>query len=283
MQSRLLKIVYLILGLVATGYGLVWGISEFKLRDVTYPSKFTAIIPHDSLSLERGRHIARTRGCFGCHGQKLEGLVFTDQWPWVKRAVAPNLVRITKEYSAEVLELAIRHGIGHDGRALWSMPSYNWANLDDEDLSALIGYLQSEQIEEKDLPRPALGFEARLDIVLDRGMHMAEWASMVPPLEYGSNPDSSLRKGEYLAKTTCNECHGLDLKGDYQPDFITPSLAILAAYSDEEFRRLMSTGVSRDGREELGLMTVVAKDRFAYFTEQELTDLLFYLRTISTE
>jgi mono/diheme cytochrome c family protein len=283
MQSHLLKIIYFILGLVATGYGLVWFISEFKLRDVTYPSKFTATIPYDSLSLERGRHIARTRGCFGCHGQQLEGLVFTDQWPWVKRAVAPNLARITKEYSVEVLELAIRHGIGHDGRALWSMPSYNWANLEDGDLSALIGYLRSEEIKEKDLPRPALGFAARLDIVLDRGMHMAEWASMVPPLEYATNPDSSLRKGEYLAKTTCNECHGLDLKGDYQPDFITPSLSILAAYSDEEFRRLMSTGVSRDGREELGLMTVVAKDRFAYFTEQELTDLLSFLRTIATE
>lgn len=282
-MRRLILISALIL-LILPGLGFlgVYGISELKLRDVDHASRFTATIPQDSLSIERGRHIARTRGCFGCHGQQLEGRVFTDEWPWVKRAVAPNLATISKQLSARVLEGAIRHGIGSDGRALWSMPSYNWTSLNDEDLAALIGFLRSAEVVNQHLPRPALGFAARKDLVFGRAIHMAEWASTVPPLIYLSSPDSDIKRGEYLAKTTCNECHGLDLKGDYQPDFATPSLAIVAAYTDQEFRYLMANGVARDGRSELGLMSTVARDRFAYFTDQELQDLLAYLRTIAS-
>ena len=38
--------------------------------------------------------------------------------------------------------------------------------------------------------------------------------------------------------------------------------------------------MAKGGRTELPLMSMVAKDRFAYFTEQELDDLLAYLRTL---
>ena len=38
---------------------------------------------------------------------------------------------------------AIRHGVGHDGRALWVMPSLSFSRLSDEDLGALIAYLES--------------------------------------------------------------------------------------------------------------------------------------------
>lgn len=41
----------------------------------------------------------------------------------------------------------------------------------------------------------------------------------------------------------------------------------------------MKTGVPIDGRD-LGLMGVVARDRFASFTEQELEDLYAFLGTL---
>ncbi len=86
-------------------------------------------------------------------------------------------------------------------------------------------------------------------------------------------------RGEYIAKTTCNECHGYDLRG--WPDLNgTPDLAILGGYSDGQFRTLMQRGVGIGGRTDLGLMTVVAEGRFAYLTEDELADLLAYLRTL---
>ena len=281
MANHLLKAVGLLCVIAVVSYAAIWGISEFKLRQVETPQGFNKVLPITPTSLEYGKHLARTRGCFGCHGQKLEGRVFTEQWPWVKRAVAPNLVAYAKQHSPSVLEAAIRHGIGHDGRALWSMPSYNWANLNDTDLSALIGYLQSETVVKKALPSPELGLNARYNLARGQATHMAALAKNELPLNYASSKDIKMRQGEYIAKTTCNECHGADLRGNVLVDFETPSLVMVAAYSDEEFRRLMSTGVSRTGRENLGLMTVVSKDRFAYFTDEELTHLLYFLRTLS--
>ena len=100
------------------------------------------------------------------------------------------------------------------------------------------------------------------------------------PLLLGENDDPQLVRGEYIAKTTCNECHGFDLRGQVDIDMAMPDLAILAAYSDADFRRLMKSGEAIGGRDNLRLMTMVAKDRFAYFTDDELADLLAYLRTL---
>lgn len=266
----------LVLG--ALGYGAVYGLSEMKLRDVSPPPLFDHPLKTDSLTLERGRHIARTRGCFGCHGQQLQGRVFTEEWDWVDRAVAPNLASFAKKQDVSTLEAAIRHGIGHDGRAFWSMPSYNWVHLSDDDVAALIAYLRAAPVEDVALPSPSLGFAARLMIAKGEEGHMAQWAKHVPALRTNL-ADPQLIRGEYLAMTACNECHGLDLRGG----FGAPDLAILAGYSQEDFRRLMQEGVAIGGRDSLRLMTMVAKDRFAYFTEQERVDLYAFLRTLVEE
>ena len=57
----------------------------------------------------------------------------------------------------------------------------------------------------------------------------------------------------------------------------------IKAYSETDFRRLMQYGEGVGGRNDLGLMTYVAKSRFAYFTEQELTDLYAYLKHLSEQ
>ena len=230
-------------------------------------------------TLEHGRHVARTRGCFGCHGQQLEGRVFTE-WPWVKRAVAPPLAQYSKEHSVAELEAVIRHGIDPDGRALWSMPSYNWVHLSDEDLLALISYLRSEPTLDVDLPAPSMGFDARLAVAFQSESHMADLAIRVPPLKLPESVNAQLRYGEYLAKTMCIECHGFDLRGDNLPESPTPDLVILAAYSDDEFRILMKEGRAKSGRDDLPLMSMIARDRYAYLSEPELESLLAYLRTL---
>jgi hypothetical protein len=115
--------------LIGTSLAYIHFGSERYLTNVEADAPFDFPIPTDAETRERGRHIARTRGCFGCHGQQLEGAVFSEEWDWVATAVAPNLARFAKEHSPAVLEAAIRQGIGAEGRALWSMPSYNFANL----------------------------------------------------------------------------------------------------------------------------------------------------------
>jgi len=262
-------------------YAYVYVASERYLNDVGVDAGFVFSDGGDAAIVERGRHVARTRGCFGCHGQQLEGRMFSDEWVWVDTAVAPNLAEYSRKHTAETIEAAVRQGVGYDGKALWSMPSYNFVLLNDEDMSALVAFMRSAPVVETPLPRPSLGWDARMRIVRGEAQHMAEWADRMPALLLGEDDDPVLVRGEYLAKTTCNECHGFDLRGQTDIDIATPDLAILAAYSDADFRRLMQLGEALGGRKDLGLMTVVAKDRFAHFTDDELNDLLAYLRTLS--
>ena len=188
-------VVFLFSGVVLGG---IYVLSEQELRNVEAPPEFKAEIPSDASSIARGEHVARIRGCFGCHGQQLQGRVFTDRWPWVKRAVAPNLTKYAQEHTVAAMEAAIRRGIGHDGRAFWSMPSYNWVHLSDEDLISLIAFLRSAEITDKDLPRPAIGLRARWNIVTGADKHIAAWVDDVPPLKLQHSPDPRLREGEYL-------------------------------------------------------------------------------------
>lgn len=263
------------------GLGAVYAAFEWQMRDVPDTEAFAVPIPTDSASIERGRHVARTRGCFGCHGQDLSGRVYTDEWPWVKRAVAPNLAILARENDAIVLERAIRRGVGRDGRALWSMPSYNWTHLSDDDVSTLIAFLRSAPVVEQPLPTGDVGWRARWDIGTGKEGHMVDWGRSVPPLLAGPDEEPALRRGEYLAMTACNECHGLDLRGaNNTPGIATPDLAIVAGYSWEEFNTLLSDGRARDGRDSLGLMTVVAGDRFVAFGEEERADLYHFLQSL---
>lgn len=267
--------------LVAGGfYAYVHIVSETYLKDVAVDEGFTFVDSADDTTIETGRHIARTRGCFGCHGQQLEGNDFSDEWVWVGTAVAPNLAQYARDHDASSIEAAVRQGIGQDGRALWSMPSYNYALLSDADMIALIAFLRSAPVVEKALPKPELGWDARLRIVRGEAQHMAEWADRMPPLLLGEGDDPQLVRGEYLAKTTCNECHGFDLRGQIDIDMGTPDLAIITAYSDADFRHLMKTGEAIGGRKNLELMSMIARDRFAAFSDGELDDLLAYLRTL---
>ncbi len=270
---------------VAMGFAVVYVLSERQLSDRQPVSRFDVPIPSDAASIEKGRHIARTRGCFGCHGQQLQGHDFDEQWDWPQRAVAPNLARYARAHDARTLEAAIRQGIGADGRELMSMPSFNFARLRDDDLAALIAFLRAAPVVDVALPSPALGWRARWDIAWGRELSMADWAAMVPPLKLDPAAAPVLAQGEYLAMTMCNECHGLDLRGKshrsgWDSGPATPDLALVAAYDRTQFEKLVKSGVSADGRR-LGLMALVAPDRFPSLSDAEVDSLYAFLRSLA--
>ena len=275
-----LYIIAILIALPVLAFGGVYLVSEAKLRDVARPPAFDRPIPEDVASVERGRHIARTRGCFGCHGQRLEGIDFTEQWPWIATAVAPNLAAYAKAHDAATLEAAIRHGVGADGRALWSMPSYNFTRLSDDDVAALIAFLKAAPVVEQPLPKPRLGWAVRWAIVTGAETHMADWAARTPPLTVDAQAEPALAHGEYLAMTMCNECHGLDLRGQTLFEGAqTPDLAIVASYGRDDFDKLITTGVPIGGRE-IELMALVAPDRYRDLSVDEADDLYAFLQTL---
>ncbi len=239
------------------------------------PPEFVHAIPDSPEALARGEHLARTRGCFGCHGSQLEGEVIWGT------AVAPNLPALAQRVSPAAIEAAIRHGIGHDGRALYSMPSYNFVHLRDSDVADLIAYLRSAPVVEKALPESSLPWMIRLDIARGLDCAMPAFLHYVPPLKKADEGDSPLARGEYIAMTTCNECHGFSLRADSPwPEGMAPDLIIVSAYDEDAFRTLMKTGVALGGRE-LEMMSGVARGRFAHFTDDEVGDLYAFLSDLS--
>lgn len=256
--------------------------SELRLREYESPAPFAREVPTDLAARSRGERLARTRGCHGCHGERFEGKDWSDEWPGLGRVIAVNLSRYAQENPPEVFERALRHGIGRDGRALWSMPSYNFRHLTDDDVLALLAYIRAHPVMGDTLTRPSHSLEVRWDLAFGGGTHMPEWVAAVPPLATSAERDGpEVVRGEYLAMTSCNECHGLDVRGAYGPiGPATPDLAIVAGYTPAEFRALMRRGVSKDGRSEMRLMSGTARTRFVHFTDQEVDDLYAYLRTL---
>lgn len=272
---------------IALSFTSIYLLSERQLRDRPAQHQFSARIPDDPAGIEKGRHIARTRGCFGCHGQQLQGRDFDEQWDWPKRAVAPNLARYARVKDVQTIEAAVRQGIGADGRELMSMPSFNYARLSDDDLVALIAFLRAAPVVETPLPEPALGWDVRWDIARGKELSMADWAAMVPALRIAPTTDPMLAEGEYLAMTMCIECHGLDLRGEsyisgWDSGPPTPDLAVVAAYDRTQFEELVETGYGLGGRR-LGLMALVAPDRFPSLRDSELDSLHAYLQSLASE
>jgi mono/diheme cytochrome c family protein len=247
---------------------IVYGGSEYRLRQTFDIAAPTIAIPNDSASLALGRHIFETRGCTGCHGDGVTGKVFFDD-PWVARLVAPNLTRAIRGYSDAELARLLRHGVRPNGHGVAVMPASMFYNLDDTDLGALIAYLRTLPQKEPPAPLPTTSMRILARVGLVTGQYKLE------PLNIdhkAKRPRKEVALGEYLAKSSCTECHGAKLEGGDG----TPALMIVADYSATEFAKLMRAGVPKDGRR-MELMTLTAINRFSHFTDAEVSALHTYL------
>lgn len=261
------------LALLVLFAGYVYTASGLALRRAYRAEAHPVAVPNDSARVAEGARLAKIRGCYGaCHG-KADGQVFDE--PFLASGAIPDLTRLVREYDDAQLELVVRHGIKPDGRSVVAfMPSEMFSHLSDEDLGAIIAFLRS--LPAANGPAGAIRFKplARLFIALGKIGFAAQ--GLNEPVAHPA-PDRSdpIAFGRYLALTSCTECHGADLTGGGMP--AGPALRIAAAYSLEQFTRLMREGVPLDGRE-LGLMRSASTGRFLHFTEEEIDALHAYLR-----
>ena len=259
-----------IIAIVAVLLIVIYAGSEYRLRQTFDIAATPIAVPTDSAGLARGRHIFETRGCEGCHGAGLAGSVFFDQ-PLLARLVAPNVVRAIRGYSDPQLARLIRHGVRPNGHGVAVMPSSMFYNLDDADLGALIAYLRTLPDKGTDtLPATSMRLLARIGIVT--GKYNLEPANIVHDAARPVNGPDPEARGEYIAKSTCTECHGQRLEGGET----TPALSIVGGYSQPEFTRLLREGVPRDGHK-LTLMAEVATSRLVRLSDDEVAALYSYL------
>ena len=280
-MKRLLRWIGVGLGSVAgfaiVAYAVVYVLSERVLQH-TYAVPTVAIsIPTDPASIIEGRRLATVRGCFGgCHGKQAEGTVMFDQ-PMIGRVVAPNLTAAVRKYRDAELAAIIRNGVRPGGRSLVVMPAEAYVLLTDDDLGRIIAFLRSLPAVEGLGPSVSLGPLGRIGVASRQIKPVAEIiAETIPPPEATSEEAAH---GRYLARTTCAACHGTSLGGASNPDFTSPSLQLVAAYSPEAFTQLMREGVALGGRN-LKTMSPWARELLSRLTDSEIAALYSYLHTM---
>ena len=247
----------------------IWFASEAHLNSFARPARFSLAIPSDAAAIARGDHLVKTRGCAGCHGDDLQG---QPMWGY---AVAPNLAQLARRAGADQIEAALRHGIGHDGKALYSMPAFSFIRLRDADVADMIAYLRTVPESPHDLPAAKLPWRIRFDLARGTDQAIAGFLDRVPPLRRSG--DDALARGEYIAMTTCIECHGFSLRADSPfEDETAPDLIVIAGYDEAAFTHLMRSGKAL-GERELPMMSGVARSRFVHLTDDEVRNLYSFL------
>lgn len=277
-----------VLSIVVAVVAIVYGVSSYRLsrKHVVQVRQFP--IPNTAAVIERGRHIATTRGCSDCHGKDYAGNKVIDD-PMAGEFHGPNLTRgvggLPASYGDEDFVRAIRHGVAPDGRALALMPSHEYTTLSDEDLGATIAYLKS--VPAVDRPRGPVspGPVIRLMMVLGEVKLAAEEIDHSALQAASVTPAITVDYGKYLA-SSCIGCHGSNMSGGKiagaPPDWpsaanLTPHASSrIGQWNETQFIQALRTRQRPDG----SMLSPIMPDGFAVMTDLELKALWAYISTL---
>jgi mono/diheme cytochrome c family protein len=236
----------------------------------------------DETALARGEHLVDVF-CSGCHGRDLRGQLMLDD-PALGIINTANITGVAEGYSDEELIVAIRHGIGRDGRYLMIMPVDSHIYFSEGDLGAIIAYLKTipraGSIQQTRQVRPIgriLAGLGALDMIFPA-------ASMNHDLPFPEMPEvgASRPYGEYLARH-CQGCHGPELTGGVPPDPAAPPAPNLTpngplrSWTEEGFITTLRTGVTPSGHE---LQSAMPWESYAKLDDAELRALWMYLSSM---
>jgi len=243
----------LALGCVALAVLMVRGLSLFYAREAPVPALHVALNPE---RIARGQEIAATF-CGACHtkdGELTGGRdVGADLPVRIGSLVAANLTPAgpIADWSDGQIFRAIRNSVDADGRWLMIMSMTNAAKLADEDVKSVIAYLRTLPPAGAPTPTPPdqlnpLGVAMLGAGILPRGHAVSNETILAP--QRGSN----VAWGQYLLSyQDCNACHGADLHGGVQGQLapVGPDLALVSAWSLQDFINTMRTGIDPNGHQ----------------------------------
>lgn len=294
-MKRVLKwfsiVIIAVVGVILLAVGAIYIISSYRFNRTYEIRSSTVTIPTDQESIDYGEHLASIRGCKGCHGDDLSGQIeFQD--PMVGVIANANLTggegSEVANYTVEDWERSIRHGVGSDGKPLLVMPSQQHYTMSDEDLGALLAYIQSLPPVDNELPELKIGPFPRLMYLLG-SMDFLNPAELID--HEGPRPTAPERAvtseyGEYLAGL-CSLCHGDSFSGGPIPGTppgdppalnLTPA-GELKGWSFEDFLTAMRTGVTPGGRQ-LREEFMPYKSLFGDMTDEEWEAIWLYLQSL---
>lgn len=210
-------------------------------------------------AVARGEHIVSSRaGCTHCHGEDFGGGIIFDN-PAMGRWEAPNITKgkgsVVADYTPRDWVRILRHGLNKDGTAA-SMPSIDFSNLSDQELSDIIAYVTSRPPVDREGQPSAFGpvmkmlvATGEIPISADLIDHEAARPKTPPP------PAADPKYGEHLAGV-CMGCHGQGFTGGKVPGGdpawpaaanLTPHESGLNGWTVDDFKTALKTGKSKDG------------------------------------
>ena len=262
--------------------------------------------PPASDLLGRGEYLVEgIVGCGNCHsgrdddGNFVAGLEYAGNFVIAEpgfTAYAPNITPDPEtgigEWTDAEIERAIREGITRDGRVMgppMAFPYYR--DISSNDMAAIIAYLRARPAVRREIP------ESTFNIPLP-----PNWG---PPVT-GPVPDvprtDQIAYGRYLSHTLghCTQCHTPLVNGVEDFSRIGAGMNIypqpfgyewsalaanitqhetlgIGAWTDDEIKRAITIGISRDGRQ---LLPFMGFDFYARISDEDLDAIVAYVKTL---
>ena len=282
----------LVIVMAAIAVGVFVGSSRVIGRTYSIAPEMVAI-PTDSVSIARGKHLARAIAkCAHCHGDNLGGRVLVENGA-MGRWVVANITRgkggVGSTLTDADIVRAVRHAVAPDGRKLLQMPAESYENLSGEDLGEIIAYVRSVPPVDNELPPSSIGPVARALILANKlPIYRADLIAHTRPIPAATAAGPTVEYGKYIATVGgCTGCHGANLSGgkiaDGDPAWppaanLTPTG--LANYTEADFTTVLRTGKRQNG---LQLHDAMPWRMTKEMTDDEIKAVWLFLKSVPAQ
>lgn len=238
----------------------------------------------------RGKYLVEARYvCVECHGMNFGGGTMIDD-PAIGALKGRNLTLgrggVTAQYKATDWDRIVRHGIKPDG-SLTPMPSIDYKEMTDRELSDIVTYIRSLPPVDADVPPPTYGPVGYLLTALGKINLSGELLPHDKPHAIDPPSETSPDFGKHVTQV-CAGCHGPAFTGGpihgAPPEWppaknLTPHADGLAGWTFADFQKAMREGVGKNGeplRPPMSNIPTYAKR----MTDRELQAMFEYLQSL---
>ncbi|MDO5768418.1 MAG: cytochrome c [Psychrobacter sp.] len=261
----------------------------------------------DPALIKKGEYVARTADCVACH-TTLGGAEYAGGLPMLTPLGAIYSTNITPDketgigdYTLAEFTNAIKHGVRKDNSALYpAMPYPSYQIMPDDDVAAMYAYFMSAV-----KPVNQANKASELPPVLNWRWPLSYWQVLFSPKRDFTpvSNDANVARGQYLVEGPghCGSCHTdrgigfqeLALSDDKSGKYLSGAVIDgwrakslrgehrgLGTWTTEELVDFFKTGRT-DRTSAFGAMAEVVEHSTQYMTDEDLTAMSAYLKTLS--